>query len=176
MKDLTVGGPQKHHFAAPSPVDGKSDGWVWMGRRAMTAEDKEQFFQFLKTNGHAGSIDDVKVDPRSVGGLLDPNWSSYYYEHNAKAKRPGGRGSKVFEAQKVGPGVNFAKKKIWYTDKDGQMHHGIPPNAGAYHYENLEDGEREAVEGPKPGSKADQKLKGGRYEFDEAAGYYVIVH
>ena len=174
MSDLGLGGGTlPPNWGIPSDVyiggSYRNDGVIWMGKQAVTVADIVALAEATSEN--------VKIDWRSLVGLYHRSWTTFFNQHKPGATPMGGEGSKLYELKLVGEagnGVDFAEKAIWYTNADGHMVSGIPPNAGAYHMKYVGDGYYDAYEGPEPGSVAATMLGDGEYYWDAERALYDI--
>lgn len=157
-------------WSFPNAVEGVSDGMVWVGRQPAKLAD------WLALREGLG--EDVSVDRRSIVGLYDQSWSSYWNEKNPDAPKLGGEGSKAYELKLVGEagnGVEFTREDIWYINVEGSLVKGIPPECGAYHRRYVGDGYYDLYEGPEPNSLAYELHKGGFYYWDDFRKLYDIA-
>ena len=158
-------------WSVPSPVfiNGEyvDGGMVWMGKQEATQEDVAAVQESLG--------DTVPIDRSSLCGLWCWRWSSFYTRHTTGTPA-GGVGSVTYENQLVGDshGVSFAKEPIWYTNCDGVLVKGIPPEAGAYHEVYLGDDYYDLVEGVEPGSIADEIRGNGEFYWDDNRKLYDV--
>lgn len=154
------------HWSYPNPAEGhkpKTKGMVWMGKEEATDADLDELFEMMDGK--------VAVDKMSLVGRHAPNYNSYFYHVTEQQNPNGGKGSKTYEHQKVGSGVDFTDEPIWHINAAGTMVKDVPPNCGAHHY-NSEEGVNYA--GPEPGSEAEKLLGDGQYKWGEGRGLYLI--
>lgn len=161
----------KAQWAMPGNAATKDAGMIFTGMKPATEDDWVALEALLRR-----SRDEVKVDKRTLVGRWNAAWTSEWQETHKNA-RMGGLGSTAYQTQKVGKGVQFAKKKIWHNNADGKFVKEIPANCGAYHHDRHLD---IAIAGPKPGSQADRRLHGRNkkiareYFWDKQHEWYGI--
>ena len=176
MNDLSQGGdanlPDGWAYPSPVYVNGEyiSGGIVWRMKTPATGRD----IAALKLSEGDG----VTIDQGTLMGFYKPFYSAYGYRVQGKQDPAGGYGSENYEQQLIGEnnnGVEFATDPIWYYTSDGEYVKGIPPNLGAFHKKHVGDNYYNLIEGPEPGSVADQMLDGGRYTWNETHKWYEIL-
>lgn len=154
-------------WAAPHNQD--NDGIYWKGEQPLTAEE---YLHLLDELG-----DTTKIDRRTIVGVLDRRWTTYWNVNNPDAVPSGGEGSTVYELQHVGgagSGVQFSKKEIWHYNADGDYVKEVPGNAGEYHKAPLNSSYQDCYVGPAPASAAALLLSTGEYYWDENRKLYDI--
>lgn len=182
MSDSTLEKTGGGQWSYPSPAYGKnpeSDGMVWFGFEPPTDDDYLDLYHYMTSAPEstwtlADFYDNVHFDVYSLVGRWHPLWNSNWNRNksNLPATSSGGLESDVYQRQRVGSGVKFAKEPVWHYNPEGNLVKEVPDNCGAYHY----DSDREVnVAGPQPGSQADLLLgRRGKYYWDEENQYWEI--
>lgn len=150
----------------PAAGQYEADGMIYIDNEPMTEKDLADLKRYFGMN--------VEVDERSIVGRYHPDWSTYFDEMTNNQNKMGGKGSSVYELQKVGKGVTFIKGETWYFETlAGEMLYGKPPNEGAVHTVWIDDYPA-LLAGPEPGSEAEELLGDGEYKWNNVREWYEI--
>lgn len=150
------------HWSWPA---NSGSGFVWFGKYAAKPSDYDALNKMM---GY-----EAPVQEQSVVGRYHPDWNSAWYVTVEPHRRPGGKGSRPYEAQWCGDGVRFIKERIWHFNDEGNMVKEVPANCGAYHRVYDGDGYLNYA-GPTPGSEADTLLGTQSYNWDEDYEWYYV--
>jgi hypothetical protein len=170
-KKLTLGG-NGLTWSNPSGrwIEGQyvNRGVVWMGLKKATEKDIQAAADFFGVPRSK-----LAIDKASLVGRHHQDWNSHFYEVRRPSQRPGGLGSKTYELQKVGEGVEFAKRPIFHFDAKGNYERKMPGKLGEHH--KLFKGDtNDAYVGPRTGSVAAKRVAGKEFYFDAKRGYYNV--
>lgn len=164
-----------------APFMASAYGWVYCGFDPVDAEDYALLDAHLRSGGM--SIDAVTFDDASLVGRLDPDYTAEIWEKGeAGTAKMGGLGSHTYETQKV-CGGRYGRGDVVFKDEDHKDHWHVTP-AGERAYGRMEYGSNgrsfhvdewgQAVSGPRPDTKAHNKLGDNSYKWNAKRGWWVV--